>query len=150
MDDSKRPWLYDVVREGLEGIDGVRVLDEFDIPFDKWFVKGRVGNSIPVLCKRGEIVIEREMETKEYLWGVIKLRVPKVSLSEISDRLASNSEIGQPTSNGTYLTYQRKITDAFPMNSFHAQGNGFYKAMEHVEVRETPALRKEFAARFRH
>ena len=136
------PYLYENIRRVLTGAANVDTTREFPIEFDRWHL-----GDIPSLIRRGELVISRDTSPKRTLLGV-KDR-PLVSLEELGELVASDPAIETPgLVHGGALYFQRFLGYT-PCVGLYTTGKALVPTLEHVEVRETPALQRWFLSRLR-
>ena len=146
MTEQKTHWLYELVLETVAGIDGLKITGQTDIDFDMWRWQGYTPNSaIPTYCKRSEILIERERKDRFP-------RRPKVSLKQIAQTLNELPEVDYArVLDGKHIVCRRIITDRLPIDDINGKlwgcGKGYLTALEHIEIREKPYLKRTFYER---
>ncbi len=137
--------LYDVIKDELENVEHVNLKEGLDIYFDKWQI-----GSQPVVCRLGEIIIERDYSREPGFGGFMRRDEPLVSFKDIETQLLKGSEEGWyiqmedvPKNN---IIYRRDLG----FTNLDGSGGRMWPIFEQVEVRENPSLETKFAQRMQY
>jgi hypothetical protein len=146
---SEFRWLTESVKDALLHVPDVRIVSGLEIEFDRWY-----WGSVPALVRRGELVIARDMREAS-LFGRTRSLGPKRSLDSVADEadglLHEDGKSRFPYFPAQVYTFtdglvvQRHLGYLPFMDRYF--GAGLRPLVEHVEVRQTPSLLAEFAAR---